>query len=101
MIKKRYAIVRVDNRCPDFFCKYKVMKDEKSFSCNDCNLHRKYGDTKEQFVAKVAQVLFQEKIKFFCKTFGKAFLDKEWEQIYLKEALKEARKIVEFLGVKK
>ena len=56
-MNKRYAIVRVDNRCPDFFCKYKVMKDKLSFSCNDCNLHKKYGDTKEQLIAKVKQAL--------------------------------------------
>ena len=78
---KRYAIVRVDGRCPDFFCKYKVMKDEKSFSCNDCNLHRKYGDTKEQLIRKVEQVIKRQSLKGAI-----------WESNLAKE-------IVEFLGV--
>jgi len=91
---KRYAIVRVDNRCPDFFCKYKVTKDEISFSCNDCNLHGKYGDTKEQLVRKVAQVLYRDELRFCIWKEDIKYLPKVYER-----CLEKARKIVEFLGV--
>lgn len=87
--KPRYAIVRVGKggSCvEEFIC---------SGNCNKCD----YGDTKEQLVHKIAQILFKEKIKHFIKTFNKIYLDKKWKRVYLKEALKEARKIVEFLGV--
>ena len=95
---KRYAIVRVDDRCPDFFCKYKVMKNEKSFSCNDCNLHRKYGDTKEQLVKKVAQVFFKRKLKAYKKLFDIVPNKADAKQVY-KCCLEVAKEIVEFLGV--
>lgn len=66
---KRYAIVRVDkygnylNSCPagfeeinnDFVCSYKKSKTLNSLSTNCKNC--RYGDTKEQLVAKVAQSL--------------------------------------------
>lgn len=91
--QKRYSIVRVDNRCPDFFCKYKVMKDEKSFSCNDCNLHRKYGDTKEQMIKKVAQVLIKDEMKY-CKWKTKVQKEVCWQN-----NMELAKEIVEFLGV--
>ena len=87
-MKKRYAIVRVDNRCPDFFCKYKVMKDELSFSCNDCNLHKKYGDTKEQLIRKVAQAI---KKGTEDRTGNYGYSLKFYEPI--------AKFVVEFLGV--
>ena len=103
MSKARYSIVRVDRSCPlsDInigninIGNINVCKISKS--CQNCL----FGDTKEQLIKKVAQVLFKEKIKNFIKLFGKrSFLDKRWKQIYSKEATREAKKIVEFLGVK-
>lgn len=97
---KRYAIVRVDYVCPnihDIHYKF-VCENSNNFKNEKCKNCR-YGDTKEQLIRKVAQILFKEKIKHFIKTFNKRYLDKKWKRVYLKEALKETRKIVKFLGV--
>lgn len=93
--QKRYAIVRVDDKCP-------IIEDLgycDDVLCDDCKFKENYGDTKEQLIRKVAQILFKEKIKHFIETFSKEYLDKKWKQIYSKEAYEEATKIVEFLGV--
>ena len=79
-MKKRYAIVRVDNVCPliteeKFYCFEDLQKDK----CKKCI--EIYGDTKEQLIRKV-----ETAITIWC---NKGF--------YNKEHL--ARKIVEFLGV--
>ena len=54
---KRYAIVRVDNHCPEGL--YENIKPNtlcpKDGDCEKCN----YGDTKEQLGRKVAQVMFK------------------------------------------
>lgn len=59
MGNKRYAIVRVDNKCPeyteeDFECPFSNDKIE----CEICR-QRRYGDTKEQLIKKVAQAIRQ------------------------------------------
>ena len=99
---KRYSIVRVDeNQCNK--CEMYYVNDNGN---NDCRLRLgasflcdRYGDTKEQLIKKIAQILFKEKIKHFIKLFGKIFLNKKWKQIYSKEAYEQAKEIVEFLGV--
>ena len=86
-MKKRYAIVRVDNTwCPNkfenvdnrFVCDSRK-KNIKYVHCERCL----YGDTKEQLIKKV-----ETAITIWC---NKGF--------YNKEHL--ARRIVEFLGVDK
>ena len=116
MSEKKYAIVRIDTNCPMELEKQldETERDAMFGKCQDLNFNLDlnmscdkcpYGDTKEQLIMKVAQVLFKEKIKLYMKifgvkTFGEDSLDKKWKRIYLKEALKEATKIIEFLGVK-
>ena len=83
-MNKRYAIVRVDNKCPDLFenihskfvCE---INGDFGSACKNC----RYGDTKEQLVRKIAQALK-----------GTLWNDRKgltYEEI--------AKKIVEFLGV--
>ena len=80
MSEKRYAIVRADMRCP-----YGL---EETFCSNDCHRCRLgygyYGDTKEQLVRKVAQVM-QQKAGLYRNIYE---IDYEL-----------AKEIVEFLGV--
>lgn len=89
---KKYAIVRVDNLdiCPsalneikkDFICE---------LSCRDC----RYGDTKEQLISKVAQVIKRE-LKGDCIAGLKdTVFVMEWCGVE-----KLAKQIIEFLGVK-
>lgn len=80
MKDKRYAIVRVDNGwCPllesDELC-------DTAKDCFSCKIKTRYGDTKEQLIAKVITILKREK--------------KGWFHISEREI---ANKIVEFLGV--
>ena len=74
-MKKRYAIVRVDYKCPQDL--EEDIKRCVGEHCKNC----RYGDTKEQLIRKV-----ETAITIWC---NKGF--------YNKEHL--ARKIVEFLGV--
>ena len=87
VFKKKYSLVRVNGECPkgfneDIYCKW----------CGNCG--RLYGDTKEQLVKKVAQVLKKE-----TKTDGISLPSNNfslknfvlWEDV--------AEKIIEFLGV--
>ena len=80
---KRYAIVRVDGKCPDEFEKIDVQFTCRNLSCyagKECYKNF-YGDTKEQLIAKIEQVL-------------------QWERLCgAKIDDTVAEKIVEFLGV--
>lgn len=75
MTEKRYAIVRVDYKCPQDL--EEDIKRCVGEHCKNC----RYGDTKEQLIRKV-----ETAITIWC---NKGF--------YNKEHL--ARKIVKFLGV--
>lgn len=78
---KRYSIVEVgkDGSCvEEFIC---------SGNCNKCD----YGDTKEQLVTKVAQILFKNAPK---ETYQPRYIEQR------EKILKVAKEIVEFLGVK-
>ena len=94
-MKKRYAIVRVDkehylNSCPagfeeinnDFVCSYKKDNILNQYVCNCKNC--RYGDTKEQLIRKVAQILKQQ-----------MFILEVYE-----DYIGAAKNIVEFLGIK-
>lgn len=78
---KRYAIVRVDDKCPPMLeRKLKVCSTENNCFNGKCPYENIYGDTKEQLIMKIAQALEQNCFK--CSGF-----------VHL------TRKIVEFLGV--
>lgn len=95
-MKKRYVIVRVDEGCP--LCDINIGNINAckiSKSCQNC----RYGDTKEQLIRKVAQVLFIRKMKAYKKILGITPKDKkDLKQVYEK-CLETAKEIVEFLGV--
>lgn len=83
---KRYAIVRVDGRCPSWCgdsskvnC---IVCDFKDKKCKNC----RYGDTKEQLIRKVATAM---KIK--SATIGVFMSNNVIDDL--------AKEIVEFLGV--
>ena len=107
-MKPKYAIVRVDDNmfCPahfekinnDFVCNYKAkcydgygQQLKSPLGCEKC----KYGDTKEQLIAKIQQALF----KFiFTEQLQKVVAIEEQKRIY-KQYRPMAEKVVEFLGV--
>ena len=96
MSKTRYAIVRVNFVCPNTYegISYKFVCQNngpiKNFQCEKC----RYGDTKEQLIRKVAQVLFKK----FMKT-NSRFKGLKKIQVAKRLAYKLAKEIVEFLGV--
>ena len=75
MSEKRYAIVRVDYKCPQDL--EEDIKRCVGEHCKNC----RYGDTKEQLIKKVEQVIKRQSLKGAI-----------WESELAKE-------IVEFLGV--
>ena len=93
--QKRYAIVRVDNRCPveeeEDICLVDRIKmfpcfNDKRLSCKKCN----YGDIKEQFISKVEQIIRRPIQKGDLELKSKGF----------KYGVRRlAKEIVEFLGV--
>ena len=102
MSKPRYAIVRVNkdyylNSCPAGFeeinngyvCRYKKDNILNQYvpNCKKCN----YGDTKEQLIRKVAQIRFRQETQYGSKDMLKAVYNMCYRQ---------AKEIVEFLGVK-
>ena len=92
MSEKRYVIVRVKyDVCP---IKYMIPKSYK----NRCILHNKNceqcgrtGDTKEQMINKIAQIMFKNAPK---ETYQPKYIEQKIK------ILKIAKEIVEFLGVK-
>ena len=99
---KRYAIVRIDNqlRCPTnldddkFKCPF-----PEGFSCVKCA--KINGDSKEQLVKKIAQVIYKEKIEWYKKRIMVHTISKFYCRNAYDSALQVAAKIVEFLGVTK
>lgn len=92
---KKYAIVRVDDKCPlvtedNFYCSEYLQKDK----CKKCKEIR--GDTKEQMIKKVAQVIKSNYDNIFATADAPlaVILD------IITESYKDlAKEIVEFLGV--
>lgn len=102
--QKRYSIVRVDGSCPMNIEKQldEIERDEMFSRCKDLTMNCKdcrYGDTKEQMILKVAQVLFEAKLEIYKNVYGIIPNDKFMKDIYAKQ-LKVAKKIIEFLGIK-
>lgn len=94
---KRYAIVRVDDKCPinteeNFYCFEYLQKD----NCKKCK--EIVGDTKEQLVLKIAQVLIRRKLKAYKNILGGVPDEKFAKDIY-SQCLNASREIIEFLGV--
>lgn len=99
MGNKRYAIVRVDNKS-DNNCKNCEMLYTNDNENNDCRLRigatflcDRYGDTKEQLIAKVRQVLERE--------IQQKHIEVEFDNGFILSLTTKglAKEIVEFLGV--
>ena len=100
-VKAKYVIVNVDKvlNCPIYvgitdFCKVNVC------GCDDCKMKTEkgnYGDTKEQLIKKVAQVIYKQEVEYY-KGFLTIFDEGHYKLIYEK-SLDTAKKIIEFLGV--
>ena len=98
---KRYAIVRVDGnqcvKCEHYYDNENGNKDCRlrvgaNFLCD------RYGDTKEQLIRKVAQVIFKVKLARYRQVWKCECSEMEKKGRYT-DSLILARKIVEFLGV--
>lgn len=92
MSEKRYAIVRVDGRCPREAEMEWEIKCVPNLNCSECKVRKNYGDIKEQLARKIVQVLLR-RFKRMYK--GKFITVKVAEKQYLEIA----KEIVEFLGV--
>lgn len=100
MIKKRYSIVRVDNKCPAY--ENINLCDEENTTCEDCKVMDNYGDTKEEMIKKIAQVLFKEELGWYKNHIGfipKGKIDEPFFRNIYEHCLDRARKIISFLGV--
>ena len=87
MKNNKYAIVRVQEKCPSGWNLEPSFCDKK---CKTCKVAENYGDTKEQLVKKVEQVLKREtENDGIVIPFKKSVL---WNEV--------AEKIIEFLGVR-
>lgn len=83
-MKKRYAIVSVDDKCPPMLeRKLKVCRTENNCFNGKCPYENIYGDTKEQLIRKVEQVL-----------------KRSWLSEDIQPFREVATEIVEFLGIK-
>lgn len=96
---KRYAIVRVDNKCLSDYENIKCPYDYKCAKCKFGKLENyNYGDTKEQMIKKVATAIFRREVKAY-----KKFWDIEPSRVVSADmyalCLKVAKEVVEFLGV--
>ena len=101
---KKYALVRVcDRNCPihyegiknSFVCENKELtigERLQGVNTERCLLCR-YGDTKEQLIKKIVQVMLRR----FKRVYKGKFITVEMAE---KQYLEVAKEIVEFLGVK-
>ena len=102
MSEKRYAIVRCNyNNCP---IKYKIPKTYKNrciLNNENCEQCGRNGDTKEQFINKVAQVLYKKELEHWSSIMLLRIEDvSEYVKTNFKaQAIELAKEIVEFLGV--
>lgn len=97
---KRYAIVRVDENCPNKLENLSApcITSYKRFDCNNC----RYGDTKEQLIRKVAQALLKEELEWYKNHIGfipKNEIDEPLVRNLYENCFNQATKIVGFLGV--
>lgn len=98
MSEKRYAIVRVDNSCPAMLDDFGCIIARNILHCKCGEDAKNYGDTKEQLIRKVAQVLFRRRLEMYNLIWGGVPSKQEAERYY-EVRLEIAEEIVEFLGV--
>lgn len=93
-MEKRYAIVRVDGRCPAYedyiFCgridkRFRIV--DTTVDCNKCKIRKYYGDTKEQLVRKIVSYMNRLYVEQYQNNMAYTY-----EKI--------AKEIIEFLGEK-
>jgi len=97
-MKKRYAIVRVDGRHKPSHFECERIENISDLKILD-EVVKDYGDTKEQLIRKVAQVLFRRRLGLYNLIWGGVPSKMEAERYY-EVRLETAKEIVEFLGVK-
>lgn len=97
-VKARYAIVRVDNSCPAMLDDFGCIVARNMLHCKCGEDTKNYGDTKEQLIRKVAQVLFRRRLDLYKLIWGGVPSKTEAERYY-EVRLEIAKEIVEFLGV--
>ena len=91
---KRYAIVRVDKDCPkdkSIFIRRCLHTD---IQCKDC-----YGDTKEQLIRKILQVMMRKYTISYLRTTRQDKINPKHFKSAIDYYLEIAKEIVEFLGV--
>ena len=97
MKEKRYAIVRVDNSCPAMLDDFGCIVARNMLHCKCGEDTKNYGDTKEQLIKKVAQVI-KRKLKG-----GLILRNTKINETYnIQKTISAkvvAKEIVEFLGV--
>lgn len=93
MAEKRYVIVRVDNSCPEMLDDFGCIIARNILHCKCGEDTKNYGDTKEQLIRKVAQVIFKN-----FKNYN-GFMARYLTSHLVSFAYKIAKEIVEFLGV--
>ena len=102
----KYSIVRADSKVCSR-CENSIIYKNGKVGCkigadikNGCEI---YGDTKEQMISKVAQVLLREKLEWYREhlyIIPKGKIDEPFVRNLYEHCLDKARKIIEFLGVK-
>lgn len=96
---KRYAIVRVDKKdCGN--CEFTYKNKNGKVACKIGGIWQcdNYGDTKEQLVRKVAQVIFKSKLERYRQVW-KCECSETEKRCRYNGSLILAQKIIEFLGV--
>lgn len=92
--KPRYAIVRVDMRCP-----YGLEETFCSNDCHRCGLgYGYYGDTKEQLIRKITLALYRKEIKWWKHQIKGLKITKELSKNIYEYCLDDATEIVNVLG---
>lgn len=86
---KKYAIVRVDGQYKPSHFEVNSIEDISQLKLID--QIKDYGDVKEQLIRKVAQIRFRQETQYGSKDMLKAIYNMCYRQ---------AKEIVEFLGVK-
>lgn len=90
MNEKRYAIIRVDNSCPAMLDDFGCIVARNMLHCKCGEDTKNYGDTKEQLISKVEQIIRRPIQKGDLELKSKGF----------KYGVRRlAKEIVEFLGV--
>lgn len=99
MIKKRYALIRVDNKCPyletEDFCPI------AKWSCKKCKATKNYGDTRENIVAKIETAISRRLGGYKDETISLCDGNRYYcinKKTFVKEL---AETILEFMGVEK